>query len=281
MIAKTRIRLRRVVQATQQELSGLLADFKLLRRRGNGHCSFRHSRMDGLDLLVRADEDLGHDVYFFGEYEPEDSAFLRQSVCEGDICVDIGANIGVYTLFLAKKASQGVVHAFEPVSLNYHVLTVNVLANQLPNVVLNNCAVGDNNGSIEFYVAQDGGFSSAVDTGRKRIVDKAQVSMTTLDSYCTGAGIPRVDILKVDVEGGEPGVIRGAHELLSDQKRKPRLIMLELYEPMLQRFGVRITDVVSLMNGYGYSPSIAVAGKLVPFTEGHHNTFYNVFFTQA
>ncbi len=281
MIARTRIRLRRVVQATQHEVSGLLADFKLLRRRGNGHCSFRHSRMAGLDMLVRADEDLGHDIYFFGEYEPGDSAFIQQNVREGDVCVDIGANIGFYTLFLAKKASQGVVHAFEPVSLNYHVLTVNVLANKLPNVVLNNCAIGDSNTNIEFYVAQDGGFSSAVDTGRKRIVDKAQVRMITLDSYCVSAGVSRVDVLKVDVEGGEPGVIRGAHELLSDQKRKPRLIMLELYEPMLQRFGASINDVVGLMETYDYTASIAVAGELVPFTENHHNTFYNVFFTQV
>jgi FkbM family methyltransferase len=281
MIARTRIRLRRALQATQHELSGLLADYKLLRRRGNGHCSFRHSRMDGLDILVRADEDLGHDVYFFGEYEPGDSAFIHQQVREADVCVDIGANIGVYTLFLAKKASQGVVHAFEPVSLNYHVLTVNVLANKLPNVILNNCAIGDSNANIEFYVAQDGGFSSAVDTGRKRIVDKAQVNMMTLDSYCTRAGLPRVDVLKVDVEGGEPGVIRGAHDLLSDDKRRPRLIMLELYEPMLQRFGARINEVIGLMRGYRYTPSIAVAGELVPFTEKHHNTFYNVFFTQA
>jgi FkbM family methyltransferase len=281
MIARTRIRFRRVLQATQHELSGLLADFKLLRRRGNGHCSFRHSRMDGLDVLVRADEDLGHDIYFFGEYEPVDSVFIQQSVRETDVCVDIGANIGFYTLFLAKKASQGVVHAFEPVSLNYHVLTVNVLANKLSNVILNNCAIGDSNADIEFYVAQDGGFSSAVDTGRKRIVDKAQVKMVTLDSYCAEAGLTRVDVLKVDVEGGEPGVIRGAHELLSDNQRKPRLIMLELYEPMLKRFGASISDVVNLMKGYRYTPSIVVAGELVPFTEEHHNTFYNVFFSQA
>ncbi len=281
MIAKTRIRLRRAVQATQHELTGLLADFKLLRRRGNGHCSFRHSRMDGVDLLVRADEDLGHDIYFFGEYEPADSAFFQQNVREDDVCVDVGANVGFYTLFLAKRAIRGAVHAFEPVSLNYHVLTVNVLANQLSNVILNNCAIGDSRQEIDFYVAQDGGFSSAVDTGRKQITNKTTVSMITLDAYCAEADLPRVDILKVDVEGGEPGVLRGAHNLLSDARRKPRLVMLELYEPMLVRFGARISDVVSLMRSYSYQPSIAVAGKLVPFTEKHHNTFYNVFFTPA
>ncbi len=280
MIAKNRNRIRHVLQATQHELGGMLADLKLFRRRGNGHCSFRHSRVNGLDLLVRADEDLGHDIYFFGEYEPGESAFITQNVRPDDICVDVGANIGFYTLLLARNAQKGLVHAFEPVSLNYHLLTVNVLTNNLGNVTLNNCAIGDHNADIDFYVAQDGGFSSAVDTGRKQIVDKAQVKMITLDSYCSQVGLSRIDFLKIDVEGGEPGSIRGAHELLSDA-RKPRLLMLELYEPMLQRFGSTINEVVRQMRNYRYDPFVAVDGKLVPFTEKHHNTFYNVFFTQA
>jgi hypothetical protein len=87
--------------------------------------------------------------------------------------------------------------------------------------------------------------------------------------------------LKADVEGGELRVIRGAHELLSDHKRKPRLVMLELYEPMLRKFGACIRDVVSLMDGYGYVPSVCAGHDLVPFTEQHYNTFFNVFFTEG
>ena len=112
-------------------------------------------------------------------------------------------------------------------------------------------------------------------------MERAQVRMVTLDSYCCEAGLSKVDFLKVDVEGGEAQVIRGAHELLSDHRRKPRLVMLELYDPMLRKFGAAIPEVVSLMKGYGYAPSICVADKLVPFTKQHYDTFFNVFFTEA
>jgi FkbM family methyltransferase len=281
MISKTYNRLRRLTMATRYEISGLLEDIKLLGRLGNCPCSFRHSRLNGFRLLVRADEDLGRDVFFFREYEPREIAYVLRNLRDSDICLDVGANVGVYTLSLAAKASEGSVHAFEPAALNWHVLEVNVLANRLSNVILNNCAIGDRNVDVEFYVAQDGGFSSTLDTGRKAIVAKTQVRMITVDSYCYQASLPRVDFLKVDVEGGEPGVIRGAHELLSDSKRKPRLIMLELYEPMLLKFGAGIRDVVSLMKGYGYAPSICVDDDLVAFNERHYNTFFNVFFTKA
>lgn len=281
MTSKTYNRLRRLTLATRNQVSGFLEDIKLLGRLGNRTCAFRQSRLNGFTLLVRADEDLGRDVFFFREYEPREIAFVLRNLRESDICLDVGANVGVYTVSLAAKILQGSVHAFEPVALNCRVLEVNVLANRLSNVILNNCAVGDRSADVEFYVAQDGGFSSTVDTGRKPIAAKTQVRMITLDSYCCQASLPRVDFLKADVEGGELRVIRGAHELLSDHKRKPRLVMLELYEPMLRKFGACIRDVVSLMDGYGYVPSVCAGHDLVPFTEQHYNTFFNVFFTEG
>jgi FkbM family methyltransferase len=279
MISKTRNRLRRLARATRYGISGAFEDFKLLSRHANGGCALRYSRMDGFDLLVRADEDLGRDIYFFREYEPWDSSFILGKLRPTDICLDVGANVGFYTISLAMKVREGEVHAFEPAELNYHVLALNTLTNPLSNVVVNNCAVGDRNQEVDFFVAQDGGFSSTVDTGRRRIVERTRVRMVTLDSYCSEVGLSRVDFLKVDVEGGEPMVIRGAHELLSDHKRKPRLVMLELYEPMLCKFGAGIRDVVELMKGYGYAPSICVADDLVPFAEQDCDTF-NVFFTE-
>lgn len=237
--------------------------------------------MNGFRFLVRADEDLGRDLFFFHEYEPREIAYILRNLREADICVDIGANVGVYTVLLAATASQGTVHSFEPAAFHFRVLELNVLANRVSNAILNNCAIGDGSDDVEFYVAQDGGFSSTLDTGRKPIVDKMNVKMTTLDLYCSQARLPRVDVLKVDVEGGEFRVLQGAKELLSDHKRKPRLVMLELYEPMLRRFGVGISDVVSLMKNYGYSPSVCIGEGLLDFTEKHHNAFVNVFFTEA
>src|ERR1700690_1982288 len=107
MIGRTRSRLRRLAKATRYGISGVLDDFKLLSRRANGDCALRYSRMDGMDLLVRADEDLGRDVYFFREYEPWDSSFILRNLRPTDICVDVGANVGYYAISIGVRVREG------------------------------------------------------------------------------------------------------------------------------------------------------------------------------
>ncbi len=276
-----RRRLRHAPLVIRQEADGLLEEIRLFARLRNGHCVFRQSRIDGMMALVRADEEVGRCMYFYREFEVHDSPFLFDNIRESDICVDIGANVGFYTLGFAKRASRGEVHSFEPVPLNYHVLALNVLANHLSNVVVNNCAVGDTNGEADFCIAQDGAYSSLVDTGRKAIVGTSKIRMLKLDSYCLERNLPRIDILKVDVEGAEPMVLRGAVGLLSDPERRPRLIMLELLDSMLRLFGSTISEIAVVMHTYGYDPFVLVKGELVPFSEHHHNQLYNVLFLDS
>jgi len=273
-----RRRLRHAPLLLQQEVSGFVEEVRLLARLRNGHCVFRQSRIDGMWTLVRADEEVGRGMYLYREFEPQESAFIFRNVRDSDTCVDIGANVGFYTLGLAKRATRGAVHSFEPAPLNYHVLVLNVLTNGLSNVVVNHCAVGDKNGTANLCIAQDGAFSSLVDTGRKPIIGTSPTRMITLDFYCSDHALQRIDILKVDVEGAEPAVIRGASRLLADFERRPRLVMLELFEPMLRQFGSCIHEVESLMRSYGYKPFVFAGGRCEPFSEMHHNRFYNVLF---
>jgi len=278
VMSAIRGRLRRAVLLARREANSLREDVRLFSNPSNGVCAFRQSSIDDMNMLVRADEDVGRTIYFQREFEPQESAFLRENVRESDICIDVGANVGFYTLCLAKRASRGGIHSFEPVPLNYHVLALNVLANRLTNVVINDCAVGDANGEVDFCIAQDGAFSSLIDTGRKTVIETTKISMVTLDSYCSEHNLPRIDILKVDVEGAEPAVLRGAEGLLADPQRRPRLVMLELYEPMLRQFGHTIAEVAALMRTYKYEAFVFVEGELVQFSELHYNKFYNVLF---
>ena len=281
MINSIHRRLRHAALITRHEARGLLEDVRLFAGRPNGHCVFRQSRIGGMSILVRADEDVGRDIYFLREFEPQESGFVFDNVAETDICADIGANVGFYTLGFAKRASHGAVHCFEPVPLNYHVLAVNVLANGLSNVAMNHCAVGDTNGEVDFCIAQDGAFSSLVDTGRKTILETSKTRVVSLDSYCSDHNLPRLDILKVDVEGAELAVLRGAACLLADPRRRPRLVLLELFEGMLRQFGCTIQEVKELMLTHGYKPFVLINGQLVRFLELHHNQFYNVLFLDS
>jgi FkbM family methyltransferase len=271
-------RIRHAPVLVQQEAHGLLQELRLFARRPREHCVFRQSRIDGLRALVRADDEVGRCMYFYQEFEVDDSAFVFNCIRDTDVCIDIGANVGFYSLGFSKRATQGAVHSFEPVPLNYHLLALNVIDNGLSNVVVNNCAVGDINGESDLCIARDGAYSSFVDTGRKPIQEKLRTKVVTLDSYCVSANCTRVDILKVDVEGAEPMVLRGCSGLLADTRRRPRLIMLELLDCMLRLFHSTIMDVNTVMGGYGYDPFVVLDKKLVPFVGQHHNRVQNVMF---
>jgi len=278
LIRIVRHRLRHAPTLIRREISGLIDEIRLIGRIRNGHCVFRQSRVDGMRALVKANEDVGDRMYFYGEFEAEDSACIFDQIREADICVDVGANVGFYTMGFAKRASRGAVHSFEPVPLNYHVLAVNALANGLSNVIVNNCAVGDKIGEVDFCIAGDSAYSSLVDTGRKAIAEIIKSRIITLDAYLFEHNLPGIDILKVDVEGAELSVLRGAETLLANPKRRPRLIMLELFEPMLRLFDCTIEDIELLMQSYGYRPFVHLEGKLVTFSKVHHNRIYNVLF---
>jgi FkbM family methyltransferase len=265
-------------QVTLTELNGVAEDVRVFFQRTRHGITLRQRRLDGASLLVRAEEAVGHEIYFYGEYEPEYSNSLLAQIRETDVCVDAGANMGFYTVLMAMRARRGVVHAFEPVPLNYHILSTNVLVNELRNIVVNNFALGDHNGETEFAIARDGGLSSILDTGRGPIDSVMRVPISTLDDYVEKNGIERIDCLKADVEGAEEVILRGAPRLFSDANRRPRFLMLELENGMLGRYGSSVDRVVDLMRDYGYAAMVPRDAVLVPFTADDHKLFYNVYF---
>lgn len=261
-----------------QEFADLATDLKVLRRQWKGGVVVRQTRTDGFQFIVFANEDVGRQIYFFQKYEEEESAYFKQNIRATDTCVDVGANIGYYTLLFSKSAKNGRVHSFEPVPLNYQLLTTNLVLNNVENVVLNPQAVGAGRKDVDFIVAQDGAYSSLAETGRKAVAQRIKVAMISLDEYCDAKHISQVDILKVDVEGAEEAVIEGAEGLLRNSP--PRLIMLELYEPMLRILGSNIKQIVNRMRGFGYAAFVCREGAAVPFAEEHYNKFPNVFFVR-
>ena len=230
-------------------------------------------------MLVRVEEAVGSEIYYLGgDWQGEETHLIKQRVESSDICFDIGANIGYYTLLLGAVASKGMTYSFEPVPLNFHLLRSSILINGSSNIITECCAVAEQKGERLFAVAKDSAFSSFVDTERGLIASEARVAVTTLDDYCREKKIPRIDFLKVDVEGAESLVIAGAREILRDNRRRPRLVMLELYEPMLKKYGASINGVLSEMHDCGYGPFVYMRGATLPYQAEHYSILQNVFF---
>lgn len=176
-----------------------------------------------------------------GKYEPYETKLILRQVKKEDVVVDVGANIGYYTVLLAKKVKK--VYAFEPDKISFEILKKNIEVNKLKNVVAVNAAVGSREGKLELYRSEEnlgdhklfktplGCAASPLDEGEK-------IKVIKLDDFIK----EKVDLIKIDTQGWEPEVIEGAKKLI--EKDKP-IIFVE-YSPATYRVakldGKKMTD---------------------------------------
>jgi FkbM family methyltransferase len=237
------------------------------------------TRVHDSELLVLANEDVGRHILMLRQYEPRDSELLSRLIRPADICLDIGGNTGYYTMRMARAASEGQVHVFEPVPLNWHLLCAGVLLNGYRHVTVNRCAVGAEDGEMGFSEATDGAYSSLVPVGRKGERGRLTVEVRALDSYVQEHALPRVDVIKIDIEGAEPLAMQGARQLLADAARRPRLIMMELQQTNLAAYGATVAGMIDRLREHGYEARVAPAdGPVRPFIESDTDVYINVFF---
>jgi FkbM family methyltransferase len=171
--------------------------------------------------------------------------FIARSLATGGIAFDVGANVGMFTRLLATAADG--VHAFEPVPKTFTTLQHNV--GGLPHVVLNQSALCEHDGQVQFQARGDSPAESrlAVDAATAAITVQAE----TLDSYCARHRIARIAFLKIDVEGGEVQVLRGASHMLSE--RRIDAMLLEIIPELLTRMGTNIEELGTILSQSGYS----------------------------
>jgi FkbM family methyltransferase len=243
----------------------------------------RQVRGPGFDLLAFINEDVGRVIWLTHAFEVEETHYFQREIRPTDICVDIGGNVGYMSMLFAANAPKGQVHVFEPIELNAALINASAALNGFGNIKVNNVAVGSERGSVKFSVASDSAYSSMIATGRSAEAQSIEVPVTTLDEYVASQLLERVDILKVDVEGAENLVIEGAKNLLSDHSRRPRLVLLELFEDNLKPFGSSVAQCIQRMQSFGYLPHVVLPGteRLVRFRQEMTNKFYNVLFLLA
>lgn len=266
-------KIERVFQALRYHTSKLLVSDKQVR--------IVQTQTQGFELLVRANEDVGRSIHFARAFEVAETLFLRRIVGPDAVCLDVGANVGYFTLLMAKQAVRGAVHAFEPLPLNVALITASAALNGLRNIRVNAAAVGEALGEIEFVESVDSAYSSILDTGRKAVGARFKVPVLTLDAYVAQQGIDRVDVLKVDVEGAEAMVMGGAQALFTDRVRRPTIVLIELCQENLTPFGATVGAIVGTLLSYGYTASVLDReGHLVPYAPASQHQ-YNIVFSAA
>lgn len=144
---------------------------------------------------------------WIGNYETDHVAAMQLIVRPGMTVYDVGANVGFYTLALARLVGNtGRVYSFEPDARNAHLLCRHVEMNKLGNVTIVQAAVSEKSGTV--------GFQPAKSQGKVSIESSYWVPSISLDDF-VAAGNPIPDFIKVDVEGFECNVLSGAASILS------------------------------------------------------------------
>lgn len=203
-----------------------------------------------LDLTQGAD----NGIYYEG-FSDSISRAIRKLVREGMTIFDIGANIGIYALQLARLTGPaGRVIAIEPIGWAVDKLRRTLELNNLTNVTVEKLALSNRsveNQDVEFYASWPYDLSSNRDpvhgTGQK-IKDK--VDFITLDDYVRREGIKKIDLIKLDVDGYEYRIIQGAADSL---KRLRPLMIVELCRGTLEEAGYNVEGVVDLLLSLDYS----------------------------
>jgi FkbM family methyltransferase len=190
---------------------------------GNGTLLTK-ANFHGLIYLVEADDRLIVPRFVMdGVFEPEVTNYFLSAIKEESICIDIGANFGYYTCLMAKMATRGRVISIEPDQGVFNLLRDNVYINWLEgNVELHNAAVSDAAGTLRLYRRDKrSGNTSIINLSDDSLAAMGErpsipfeVSALTLDSLMDRLSRPP-DLLKIDVEGAEPLVFRGARKLLA------------------------------------------------------------------
>ncbi len=159
-------------------------------------------------------EPIAFSLLISGEYEPDVLEVIQRRAAPGDTVLDVGANVGVYALSLARHVgSTGRVFAIEASPAVFPYLDRNVELNQAANVRTIHAAAADRGGEVTLFEAPAHQFGMS-GLGNLAGSTAHTVPAITLDELIAGAGVSRVAAMKVDVEGFEVLVFKGARRLL-------------------------------------------------------------------
>jgi FkbM family methyltransferase len=147
---------------------------------------------------------------------------FRRLVTGCGTILDIGANIGLFSMAAALDSPTSVVHAFEPLPVNFQILSSMIRANRAVNIHAHELALSGHEGEAEFFVPRQAHGMSARDAsliaGFREDCERVPVRLATLDRVVTQHGLRGIDLIKVDVESAEYLVFPGASRVLRNER---------------------------------------------------------------
>jgi FkbM family methyltransferase len=192
--------------------------------------------------------------YLYWDLHDQTRDCLYSLVNKDDVVLDVGSNIGETLLNFAKLVGpQGYVYGFEPDQTNYQNLQANIALNSFSNVRTLNIGISDTRSTAKLFRVDDHNMGmnrilpEARQTGRQ---DYTTIETDTLDNTTSRLSIGKVGLIKIDVEGHEMNVLKGAQRLLSNLKPK---LFVEIGHARLIRRNTSPNELLSFLENLGYA----------------------------
>jgi FkbM family methyltransferase len=201
------------------------------------------------------------------EYEPAVWGRVMREVRTGDHVAEVGASMGLYAMaFAGRVGATGHVTAFEPDPESVSALEANISVNGWHDrITVIKAAVGPSSGQVRFAAAR--GLESRVET-RPAVSDGViTVPMVTLDDALAGQ---KIDVIKIDVEGFEQQVMLGAKTILTDDRRRPRAILVEVHPFAWAETGTTSASFLALLHEVGFRVEDMRGATVSSITEYGH-----------
>lgn len=234
-----------------------------------------HLAGSDLKFSVNPKDDSVGKYIFLGSYETETLLFSSRFIDKGDHVLDIGANIGYFTvLFSTYVGSSGEVHSFEPSRREFIHLCNNISTNKITNVFLNQMAVSDQDGITELNILDEDCFGAYNSIGGITHQHVKQASNHTeitrkikIDTYLNLFSKINPSLVKIDVEGHEKQVLEGMQFLLKSLNAP--CLVVEICEGTHQDEQDSAQNLLNYLKNFGYELfSPANMGNLQPFVLG-------------
>jgi FkbM family methyltransferase len=210
---------------------------------------------NGIQVLLAPQGSIAGDIWAGVRCERHEVSFILDVLEPGMIFFDVGANVGLFAISAAKKIGGKGVFAFEPCSSTCELLQRNLLLNRLADVNVVQIALGDSVGEGVLQVNARGkdGLNTLGQATHpsSKVVGQEEVRITTVDVFMKESNLPRVDVMKLDIEGAELLLFRGARELL--KRADAPLILYEGFGFLTRGFGYHPVEILWLLESCGYS----------------------------
>jgi FkbM family methyltransferase len=203
-------------------------------------------------------------------YEKGTTRVFTALVKEGMNVVDIGANVGYYTLLAARRTgAHGTVYAFEPEPRNFKLLSENIRLNGYENVVATQKAVSNETGTTSLFLSPRGGTSHSLLSSRDRSKGTIEVEAVALDEFFEAEGNPAIQVIKMDIEGWEMEALDGMRRVI--MRNSPLKMIVEFIPRLLLSRGARPLALTDRLKELGFTISIIddETGQTTPLAEYH------------